>query len=314
MIARTPQATTENIPVALIDAHSQQPRIDFDAKKITRLSRSLADPGVGLIHPITVRRKGKRFELLSGERRLRAAKQAGWKEIDARILQADDAAALKILLIANVEAEPLNPLERAQAIAHLVAPRDEGGAGMTQEDVAKQLTWHPSSVCNVLRLLRLPDPWRSALAAGELSETKARLLVSYVDQPDILDAIRRDIEQNEWAWRTRIDWQRQIPLIAEKVICVAKDPTPHELAERQQAAERKLVERAALPLQGHAASKPRRAKRADVGPVEPLTRQQALELLAPYRGDADSLAAIRDAAAELLDVVRHQPSEVSSTA
>lgn len=292
------KATTQQIPVDMVDPHPQQPRIVFDDAPLGRLAESIDDPGVGLINPITVRKRRGRFELLSGERRLRAAKKAGWLNIDARIVEADEASALLILLVANLEAEQLNCIERGQALANLAAAREDGGAGMTHVEIAKRLGRSAPYVTNSVRLLRLPEPWRSDVLAGKLKETKARCLLPYVEQPEILDAIRRDIEQNAWAWRTRDDWERNAKLVAQRVICVNDDPTPEEISQM-------TAQRAARPLRGdHSAQAIGNTASAPRKPQEPaeasLTTDEALQLLEPYRGRPADLAAIRDAAELLL--------------
>lgn len=280
------KTTSRQIPIDNVDAHPQQPRVEFDERKLDRLATSLSE-SVGLIHPITVRKKGTtRFELLSGERRLRAAQRAGWEKIDARIVEADDRAALLILLVANLEAERLNPLERARALANLAAPRAEGGAGMKYAEIAKQVGFKSeASVANSLRLLRLPDPWRSMVASGELQESKARCLVSYAEQPEILDAIRRDVETNAWAWRSRDDWERNVKIVAERVVTPPGDTPP-------QTAGKPLNRTHSAKAVGNTARRngaSRRPRKADID-----------ALLKPYRDNPAALKAIRQAVENLL--------------
>lgn len=296
MNAPTRQPVHKRIPVTSVDPHPQQPRLGFEPKPLERLAESMDNPQIGLIHPITVRPKWKRFELLSGERRLRAAKKAGWEEIDARIVDVDNAAALQILLVANIRAEALNCFERAQAIANLVAPPAEGGAGMTQVKVAKLLGFkHESSVSNVLRLLRLPDPWRAQMASGELEESKARLLLPFVDRPEVLEEVKRDQLANDWAWETRKAWENNLKLIEERFLC-SSAPTPKPSPER--AAEPRRRE-ASTKAVGNTAARQKPRER----PQASLSIDEALQVLEPYRGRADDLAAIRDAAEQLLEEI-----------
>ena len=122
-----------DVEVEAIDIHPRQPRKYFDKQEIAQLAESLKD--VGLIHRIVVRPKlgangESRFELLAGERRLRAAKKAGWPTVPSVVRDVDDQTALKILLRENFDRKDLNPIERAEALKSFCDPVEKGGGGL----------------------------------------------------------------------------------------------------------------------------------------------------------------------------------------
>ncbi|MEX0609928.1 MAG: ParB/RepB/Spo0J family partition protein [Balneolaceae bacterium] len=182
------------VPVDHIRANPNQPRKEFDETKLDELASSIKKHG--LIQPITVRYIGeKRFELISGERRLRAAKLAGFAEIPAFIREADDEQSMAFALIENIQREELNPLEVAMGYKRLLEEFD-----YTQAEVAERVGKNRTTVTNMLRLLNLPDFLQQALKSNQVSMGHARALLTIEDasvQKKILD---KAIKQ-EWSVR-----------------------------------------------------------------------------------------------------------------
>ncbi len=164
-----------NVPVEHIRANPHQPRKEFDEERLEELADSLKKHG--LIQPITVRYIGeKRFELISGERRLRAAKLGGLGEIPAYIREADDEQSMAFALIENIQREELNPLEVAMGYKRLLEEFD-----YTQAEVANRVGKNRTTVTNMLRLLNLPDFIQAALVSGKISTGHARALITIED-------------------------------------------------------------------------------------------------------------------------------------
>ncbi|MDZ7774059.1 MAG: ParB/RepB/Spo0J family partition protein, partial [Balneolaceae bacterium] len=146
-----------HVPVQNIRPNPHQPRKEFREESLRELAHSIESHG--LIQPITVRYLGeKRFELISGERRLRASKQAGLREIPAYVREVEDDQILSFALIENIQREDLNPIEIAVGYQRLVEE-----AGLTQAEVAEKVGKNRSTVANMLRLLNLPAFVQAAL-------------------------------------------------------------------------------------------------------------------------------------------------------
>lgn len=175
-----------DIPVQHIRPNPHQPRTDFKEEALEELASSIKKHG--LIQPITVRYLGeKRFELISGERRLRATKLAGIDEIPAYIREANDEQLIAFALIENIQREQLNPLEISLGYQRLI---DE--CGYTQGEVAERVGKNRTTVTNMLRLLQLPDFIQAALRDESISTGHARALINLkkeVDQRKILKLI-----------------------------------------------------------------------------------------------------------------------------
>jgi len=175
-----------NIPVGHIRPNPHQPRTDFNEAALEQLASSISNHG--LIQPITVRYLGqKRFELISGERRLRASKLAGISEIPSYVREVNDEEIIAFALIENIQREDLNPLEIALGYQRLI---DE--CTYTQTEVAERVGKNRSTVTNTLRLLQLPDFVQAALRDDSISSGHARALInvkSEEDQKKILKSI-----------------------------------------------------------------------------------------------------------------------------
>ncbi|MEX2585414.1 MAG: ParB/RepB/Spo0J family partition protein [Balneolaceae bacterium] len=160
------------VPVEHIRANPDQPRKEFDEERLQELSESIRQHGI--IQPVTVRYLGeRRFELISGERRLRASRLAGLKEIPAYIRKVEDEQILSLALIENIQREDLNPLEVAMGYQRLMEEM-----GYTQAEVASEVGKNRTTVTNMLRLLQLPDFILAALRDDEISAGHARALLN----------------------------------------------------------------------------------------------------------------------------------------
>ena len=182
------------LPVENIRPNPFQPRKKFEEKALTELSQSIASHG--LIQPITVRYIGeKRFELISGERRLRASKQAGLTEIPAYVREADDEDIIAYALIENIQREELNPIEVALGYQRLMEECD-----YTQAEVAEKVGKNRTTVTNMLRLLNLPPYIQAALRDSQISMGHARALINIEQASDQQKLLTKTIEE-EWSVR-----------------------------------------------------------------------------------------------------------------
>ena len=173
-----------DLEVEAIRPNPYQPRKDFDETALDELAASIRQ--LGIIQPITVRALGDgRYELISGERRLRASRRAGLKRVPAYVREADTEAMLEMAIVENVQREDLNPVEVAIGYQRLMEE-----VGLTQEQVADKVGKSRPSIANVLRLLKLPPRVQAALRDGSLSPGHARALVSVEAESDQLAILR----------------------------------------------------------------------------------------------------------------------------
>ena len=179
---------SSEILLSQIRANQYQPRTSFDQKKLEELAESIKKHGV--IQPVLVRKDGKGFELVAGERRFRAAKLAKLKKIPVVVSNISDVQSLEIAILENIQREDLNPLEVAKGYQRL---KDE--FGYTQEAVAKSVGKPRSSVANSLRLLTLSPKIQDEIDKGVISEGHAKVLLS-VDGTKADQLLIRIISEN----------------------------------------------------------------------------------------------------------------------
>jgi ParB family chromosome partitioning protein len=170
-VAKAPEGGVRQVPVSKVVASPWQPRTVFDSEALIELVESVKVHGV--LQPLLVREVGTKFELIAGERRLRAAQAALLKKVPIIIIEASDEKALEIALIENLQREDLNPIEEAEGYALL-----QKKFSLTQDQVARQVGKARASVANALRLLELPDGIRKYVADGSLSVGHAKVLLS----------------------------------------------------------------------------------------------------------------------------------------
>ena len=190
------------VPCAAVVASPFQARREFDKEELAGLAATMR--AHGMLSPIVVRRVGSKFELIAGERRLRAAKLLGWEEIPATVRDVDDRQAAELCAIENLQRTDLNPIERATAIKTTL----DGDPDCTQEEVGKRIGLSQGGVANLLRLLELPQPWRQRLMSGEISQAEARSILPWIACPAVLKELdetwqnsRRDGRRGENSWR-----------------------------------------------------------------------------------------------------------------
>lgn len=176
----------QELPIDSIDVNPRQPRNHFDEQALEDLARSIAESGV--LQPVLVRKlKGGRFELVAGERRLRASRKAGLKEIPAVVRESSDSESLMLAIVENVQRADLGPLEEARAYQALIDEFD-----LTQEEVARRVGKTRPSISNSLRLLQLPEDTQAEIAAGRLSAGHARALLA-VESDHARNALAKEI-------------------------------------------------------------------------------------------------------------------------
>jgi ParB family chromosome partitioning protein len=199
------QSALQRIAIAQIRPNPYQPRKEFRAEELAELESSLR--ASGLLQPITVRpaTSGTGYELVAGERRLRAATRLGWTEIPAVVKELDDRTLLTLALVENLQRADLNPIEEAEGYQRLIAE-----FSLTQQQVAEVIGKDRSTVANLLRLLNLPASVRRLLQDGALTLGHARALLALGNEQQIVELAReavangltvRDVEHRTRATR-----------------------------------------------------------------------------------------------------------------
>ncbi|HVX15554.1 MAG TPA: ParB/RepB/Spo0J family partition protein [Pirellulales bacterium] len=168
--AAAPTSAPPRISVYDIEANPFQPRREFDEDEIDQLSDSLQKHG--LLQPILVRRVNERFQLVAGERRLRAAIKAGWPDVPVQVVEADDRKTAEIAIVENLQRKDLNALEKANSFQRYLEMY-----GCTQEELAGRLQIDRSTVANLIRLLELPEAVQHSLRSGAITPGHARALL-----------------------------------------------------------------------------------------------------------------------------------------
>ncbi|MBL9122023.1 MAG: ParB/RepB/Spo0J family partition protein [Planctomycetaceae bacterium] len=192
-----------------IDSNPFQPRQEFDEAEIESLAESLREHG--LLQPLVVRRIGERYQLISGERRLRAAIKAGWSNVPVQVRDADDRQMAELAIVENLQRRDLGPLEKAASFqAYLETYR------ATQEELAGRLQIDRSTIANLIRLLELPAEVQQALRRGSITQGHARALLPLGD------------EREQVAFAARIEREqlsvRQTESLVQDSIRAADDP------------------------------------------------------------------------------------------
>ena len=186
-LASSDEGTLKSIPIGQIGRNPFQPRREFNSEELGELQESLNSSG--LLQPITVRRRpGKDgFELIAGERRLRAAMKLGWKEIPAIIKDIDDKTVLTLALVENLQRTDLNPIEEGEGYYRL-----SNEFGLTQQQIAETVGKDRTTIANMLRVLQLPEVVRKLLQDGQLSIGHAKVLLGLED-PAMIATLAREI-------------------------------------------------------------------------------------------------------------------------
>ena len=180
-----PKEGIAQISVDKILPNPFQPRKKFDGAALEEMSRSIVQYGV--LQPITVRKISPTlYELIAGERRLRAAKYAGLNKIPAMVVEMNDSDSAAVALVENLQRQDLSFMEEAEAYSALIAIH-----GFTQEHIAAKLGKNQSTVANKLRLLRLPESVKMSIAENNLTERHARAILRIPDEEKQLEALKK---------------------------------------------------------------------------------------------------------------------------
>ena len=175
-LAENERSRVVDIPISGITPNPYQPRTEFDTSHIQELKQSILEKGV--LQPVTVRRLGNGFQLIAGERRMRAAREAGLQTIPAIVADVSSPEEImELSLIENVQREDLNPIEEAKAYQMLIDL-----CRMTQEEVSARVGKDRSTVANTVRLLRLPPEIQDHLSGGDITMGHARALLAFDDE------------------------------------------------------------------------------------------------------------------------------------
>lgn len=182
--------SVSSLPIEKVEPRSDQPRSVFDQESLAELAESINK--YGLIQPITVRKlPSGYYQIIAGERRWRAARLAGLREIPVRIIEADDRRAMELALVENLQREDLNPIEEARGYRTLIEEY-----GMTQEEASQSVGKSRPAITNALRLLNLTPPVMAMLEDGDISAGHARALLSIKDEADQLCIATKVVEES----------------------------------------------------------------------------------------------------------------------
>jgi len=185
-----PTGTIGKVPIDIIETNPHQPRTDFDEEALNDLAASIKEQGV--IQPITVRKlEDNKLQLISGERRLKAARLAGLADLPAYIVAADEHAMLEMAIVENIQRENLNPVEIALGYKQLIQDYK-----LTQESLSERLGKSRPSIANYLRILNLPGEIQLGLRQELISMGHAKALLPLEDVPTLMEVYQDTIEQN----------------------------------------------------------------------------------------------------------------------
>jgi ParB family chromosome partitioning protein len=231
--------TAEQLQVAvdLIDPNPFQPRRQFNPQEIASLADSLRQHG--MLQPILIRAVGSRYQLIAGERRLRASIEAQLHEVPARVLELDDRRVFELAMVENLQREDLNAIDKASAFHDYLARY-----GGTQEELAGRLGLDRSTVSNLIRLLELPDEILDSVRSNQISQGHARALLGLDDAEARVIACRRVVVEHLSVRQTEALVTTGVPTPSRPR--VRKDPAhppeakaPH-LLDLEQALNRRL--------------------------------------------------------------------------
>ncbi len=219
------------LPLQKIEPNRLQPRKNFDEEELSALADSIRQHGV--IQPLTVRLLDSGYyQIIAGERRWRAARLAGLREVPVVVIEADDKKAMELALIENLQRADLTPIEEARGYQQLI-----GEYGLTQEQVADRVSKSRPAVANAMRLLSLPDELLALVEEGKLTAGHARAILSLKDKPQQLAVAQKVINLQLSV--------RQTEAMCKKLSKAAKTPEPKPvevdyLAECEKSLSRRL--------------------------------------------------------------------------
>lgn len=204
--------SSARLAIASIEKNPFQPRREFDEAEIAALAETLKS--VGMLQPVVVRHTADgKYQLVAGERRLRAAGKAGWTDVPVQMVEADDRQVAEIAIIENLHRKDLNPLEKAASFNRYI-----GEYKCTQEELSKRLGLDRSTIANLIRLLELPAAVQDALRSGQITQGHARALLPLGDEHEQIafcEQIHREgmsVRATEAAVQEKIDCEDREPL------------------------------------------------------------------------------------------------------
>lgn len=206
--------TPSRLPLRQIDSNPFQPRQDFDEDEIQALCDSLRVHG--LLQPIVVRRAGDRYQLVAGERRLRAAAKAGWTDVPVQVIEADDRLATELAIVENLQRKDLGPLEKAASFQQYLERYE-----CTQEELAARLKLDRSTIANLIRLLELPGEVQQALRQGKITQGHARALLPLGDEREQVAFCQRIHDEGLSVRNTEALVQQSVDQADEEPLSVA---------------------------------------------------------------------------------------------
>ena len=183
-----PEVLIQEVLISEILPNPHQPRTKLDEEKLTELAESIKAHGI--LQPLLLRRSGRGYQVIAGQRRLLAAARAGLMRVPAIIREAGDQETLELALVENLQREDINPMEAAEAYRRLMEE-----FGLTQEQVAARVGKSRPAVANTLRLLTLPEPVRSSLREGRIEEGHGKVLASVADHRLVIQLWRRILKR-----------------------------------------------------------------------------------------------------------------------
>ena len=222
-IPKDPEGAVE-VPVESIRPNPYQPRKTFDKEKLKELSESIKKHGI--IQPLIVRKKGLNYELVAGERRLRAAKLAKLQTVPVLVREYDEKQMRELSLVENIQRHDLNPLEEAKAIQELMKQ-----CSYTQAQAAERLGRSRAAVANLLRMLNLPEELQAMIADEKVTAGQMRPLSALTDREQQLK-IGRALAENGWSARTveevvkTIKEGKNLQVLNERVVILDKNGKP----------------------------------------------------------------------------------------
>lgn len=220
----------QELPVDAIQPSRFQPRASFAAAGLQELAQSIRVGGV--VQPIIVRPVGSRFELVAGERRLRAVKLAGLAHIPALVRTISDEQALELSLVENLQREDLNPVEQARAFERLAVK-----FGLTQEEIAKRTGKDRATVANTLRLLKLPGEILQLVEQGKLSAGHARALLKLEEHAVLQQVLARRMAARKVSVRQAEEMvEHKLPRAKKRRQAQTLDPNTQAALEAMQRA------------------------------------------------------------------------------
>jgi len=266
----------EEVPISAIRPNVHQPRRTFSEAGIQELAASIKE--VGILQPLVIRPTETGFELIAGERRLRAAQVAGLDRVPVLIRQAVESESMELALVENLQREDLNPLETAAAYQALME-----GFGLTKEQLANRLGKSRAAVTNTLRLNRLPQSVRDLVLSGDLSEGHARALLALEHEEAMLRIARRikaerlSVRKTEELVRATLEGSEET---REQQAPAPPEPTEDGSADPYEEAAQRMEQALSLPIKVRTS---RRGGRIEIRFRRKEELDALVDLLASYR-------------------------------